>query len=101
MSPIIALLAAPKVGGHCNDCVQLSISAACPIIRDLIEPRALLLTYSPLTYSRPLKIHEYQAKELFKKSGVAVLRGKVAASPQEAAAAFKELNSPLAALKAQ
>ena len=48
-----------------------------------------------------MKIHEYQAKELFKKSGVAVLRGKVAASPQEAAAAFKELNVPLAALKAQ
>jgi len=36
-----------------------------------------------------MKIHEYQAKELFKKSGVAVLRGKVAASAQEAAAAFK------------
>ena len=48
-----------------------------------------------------MKIHEFQAKELFKKSGVAVLRGKVASSPQEAAAAFKELNVPLAALKAQ
>src|ERR1043165_3877745 len=48
-----------------------------------------------------MKIHEYQAKELFKKSGVAVLRGTVASSPEEAAAAFKELNVPLAALKAQ
>jgi len=48
-----------------------------------------------------MKIHEYQAKDLFRKAGVAVLRGKVAATPDEAAAAFKELNSPIAALKAQ
>ncbi len=48
-----------------------------------------------------MKIHEYQAKELFRKAGVAVLRGKVAATPDEAAAAFTELNSPIAALKAQ
>jgi len=48
-----------------------------------------------------MKIHEYQAKELFRKSGVAVLRGKVAASESEAAAAFKELGGPLAVVKAQ
>ncbi|MEX2173818.1 MAG: ADP-forming succinate--CoA ligase subunit beta [Pirellulaceae bacterium] len=48
-----------------------------------------------------MKIHEYQAKELFKKSGVAVLRGQVAATPEEAAAAFTELGSPLAVVKAQ
>src|SRR2546423_1294723 len=48
-----------------------------------------------------MKIHEYQAKELFKKSGVAVLRGKVASTPEEAAAAFKELNVPLVVVKAQ
>src|SRR5262245_43089503 len=48
-----------------------------------------------------MKIHEYQAKELFKKSGVAVLRGKVTASPEEAAAAFQELASPIAVVKAQ
>src|SRR5437764_8122542 len=48
-----------------------------------------------------MKIHEYQAKELFKKSGVAVLRGKVASTPEEAAAALKELNVPLAVVKAQ
>ena len=48
-----------------------------------------------------MKIHEYQAKELFKKSGVAVLRGKVAATPDEAAAAFKELGMPLSVVKAQ
>ena len=48
-----------------------------------------------------MKIHEYQAKELFRKSGVAVLKGKVAASADEAAAAFKELGGPLAVVKAQ
>src|SRR6187399_1266337 len=48
-----------------------------------------------------MKIHEFQAKELFRKAGVAVLRGKVAASAEEAAAAFKELGSPLAVVKAQ
>ena len=48
-----------------------------------------------------MKIHEYQAKELFRKSGVTVLRGKVAATAAEAAAGFKELNSPLAVVKAQ
>src|SRR5262249_3827799 len=45
--------------------------------------------------------HEFQAKELFRKAGVAVLRGKVSASPEEAAAAFKELGGPLAVVKAQ
>lgn len=48
-----------------------------------------------------MKIHEYQAKELFRKANVAVLRGKVATTPEEAAAAFKEMNSPLAVVKAQ
>jgi succinyl-CoA synthetase beta subunit len=48
-----------------------------------------------------MKIHEYQAKDLFRKAGIAVLRGKVAASPDEAATTFKELGSPLAVVKAQ
>ncbi len=48
-----------------------------------------------------MKIHEYQAKELFRKSGVAVLRGKVAATADEAASAFQELGGPLAVVKAQ
>jgi succinyl-CoA synthetase beta subunit len=48
-----------------------------------------------------MKIHEYQAKELFRKAGVAVLRGKVATKPEEAASAFKELGAPLAVVKAQ
>jgi succinyl-CoA synthetase beta subunit len=48
-----------------------------------------------------MKIHEYQGKEIFRKSGVAVLRGKVARTPEEAAAAFTELGSPISVVKAQ
>jgi succinyl-CoA synthetase beta subunit len=48
-----------------------------------------------------MKIHEYQAKDLFRKAGVAVLRGKVAASADEAAAAYGELGGDLAVVKAQ
>jgi succinyl-CoA synthetase beta subunit len=48
-----------------------------------------------------MKIHEYQAKGLLREAGVAVPRGIVAASPAEAAAAFKELAGPLAVVKAQ
>ena len=48
-----------------------------------------------------MKIHEYQAKDLFRKAGVAVLRGKVAASADEAAAAYKELGGELAVVKSQ
>jgi succinyl-CoA synthetase beta subunit len=48
-----------------------------------------------------MKIHEYQAKDLFRKAGVAVLKGKVATTPDEAAAAFTELGAPLAVVKSQ
>jgi succinyl-CoA synthetase beta subunit len=48
-----------------------------------------------------MKIHEYQAKDLFRKAGVAVLRGKVAASSDEAAAAYQELGGELAVVKSQ
>lgn len=48
-----------------------------------------------------MKIHEFQAKDLFRKAGVAVLRGKVATTPEAAAEAYKELNSPVAVVKAQ
>ena len=40
-----------------------------------------------------MKIHEYQAKELLKKFGVAVPRGLVARSPEEAYHAAKELGT--------
>ncbi|MFP6673530.1 MAG: ADP-forming succinate--CoA ligase subunit beta [Pirellulaceae bacterium] len=48
-----------------------------------------------------MKIHEFQAKKLFQAAGVAVLEHRVAKSPDEAAAAFNELGSSLAVVKAQ
>jgi len=48
-----------------------------------------------------MKIHEYQAKELFRKAKVAVLEGHMATTPDEAAAAFNTLGGPLAVVKAQ
>jgi succinyl-CoA synthetase beta subunit len=48
-----------------------------------------------------MKIHEYQAKKIFRDNGVAVLEGHVARTPAEAAAAFTQLNGALAVVKAQ
>jgi succinyl-CoA synthetase beta subunit len=48
-----------------------------------------------------MKVHEYQAKELFQAAGVAVPEGIVATTPDEAAAAFDALGKPLIVVKAQ
>ena len=48
-----------------------------------------------------MKIHEFQAKELFANAGVAVLQNRVATTPEQAAAAFIELGTPVAVVKAQ
>jgi len=48
-----------------------------------------------------MKIHEFQAKQILREAGVAVPKGVVARSAQEAAAAFKELGGPIAVVKAQ
>ena len=48
-----------------------------------------------------MKIHEYQAKQLLRDAGVAVLEGLVARSPDEASKAFAQLGGPLAVVKAQ
>ncbi|MDZ4852799.1 MAG: ADP-forming succinate--CoA ligase subunit beta [Pirellulaceae bacterium] len=48
-----------------------------------------------------MKIHEYQAKELFRKASVPVLAGYVARTPEEASAAFTKLGGPIAVVKAQ
>ncbi|MGB8509726.1 MAG: ADP-forming succinate--CoA ligase subunit beta [Pyrinomonadaceae bacterium] len=48
-----------------------------------------------------MKIHEYQGKELLKKYGVAVPRGIVARSPEEAFQAAKELGTDVVVVKAQ
>jgi succinyl-CoA synthetase beta subunit len=48
-----------------------------------------------------MKIHEFQAKEILRRAGVAVPRSVVARSAEEAAAAFKQLGGPVAVVKAQ
>lgn len=48
-----------------------------------------------------MNIHEYQAKEVLRKYGVTTLKGKVANSPEEAAAAAKEIGGALWVVKAQ
>ncbi len=48
-----------------------------------------------------MNIHEYQAKEVFRKYGVAVPRGKVAFTPEEAEAAARELGGSVFVVKAQ
>lgn len=49
----------------------------------------------------PMKIHEYQAKDLLRAAGVPVLAGRVVQTPQEAVAAYKELGTSVCAIKAQ
>ena len=48
-----------------------------------------------------MNLHEYQAKELFLRYGVAVPRGQVAASAAEAGAAAEALSGALWVVKAQ
>jgi succinyl-CoA synthetase beta subunit len=48
-----------------------------------------------------MKIHEYQAKQLFSQSGVPIPRGVVAHTPDEAAAAYRQLGGSLAVVKSQ
>ena len=47
-----------------------------------------------------MKVHEFQAKEILSRFGVSVPRGRVAATPEEAAAIAAELGGPVA-VKAQ
>jgi len=48
-----------------------------------------------------MKVHEYQAKELFRQAGVPVPSGLTARTADEAGAAFTKLGAPLAVVKAQ
>jgi succinyl-CoA synthetase beta subunit len=48
-----------------------------------------------------MKIHEYQAKDLFRQAGIPVPAGLVARTAAEAGAAFGQLGVPLAVVKAQ
>ena len=48
-----------------------------------------------------MKIHEFQAKQLFAQAGIAVPQSVVARTPEEAAAAFEKLGGSLAVVKSQ
>jgi len=48
-----------------------------------------------------MNIHEYQAKELLRRYGVAVLEGHVAWNAEEAAAAAAKLPGPVYVVKSQ
>ena len=48
-----------------------------------------------------MKIHEFQAKQILRDAGIAVPRGMAVRSGDEAAAAFNELGSKIAVVKAQ
>jgi len=48
-----------------------------------------------------MKIHEYQGKQIFQKYGVAIPRGILVTSPDEAENAAKELKTPVVVVKAQ
>jgi succinyl-CoA synthetase beta subunit len=48
-----------------------------------------------------MKLHEFQAKEVFRKFGIPVPEGRVAASPEEAVSAAKSLQGPPWVVKAQ
>lgn len=48
-----------------------------------------------------MKIHEYQAKQLFKAAGVPVPQGIVARTPAEVAAAYEQLGGSIAVVKSQ
>ena len=48
-----------------------------------------------------MKIHEYQAKELFKRHGVPIPRGEVASTPEEARAIAEQLGGTRWVIKAQ
>ena len=48
-----------------------------------------------------MDLYEYQARDLFEKHGVPVLRGIVAENPEQASQAAAELGTPVVAVKAQ
>ena len=48
-----------------------------------------------------MNIHEYQAKELIRRYGVAVLDGHVAWTPEEAVEAARKLPGPVFVVKSQ
>jgi succinyl-CoA synthetase beta subunit len=58
-------------------------------------------SFPPSEQTDTMNIHEYQAKSLLKKYGVAVPRGGVAYTPQEAESVARELGGPVWVVKSQ
>jgi succinyl-CoA synthetase beta subunit len=50
---------------------------------------------------RRVNIHEYQAKELFRRFGIPILKGEVAETADQAQAAAKKLGTPVVVVKSQ
>ncbi len=48
-----------------------------------------------------MKIHEYQAKQLFREVGIPVPEGLIAKTVDEAVAAFEKLDRPLVVVKSR
>ncbi|HVR85279.1 MAG TPA: ATP-grasp domain-containing protein, partial [Planctomycetota bacterium] len=48
-----------------------------------------------------MNLHEFQAKEVFRKYGIPVSKGAVAETPDQAAEAYAKLESPVAVVKSQ
>lgn len=48
-----------------------------------------------------MKIHEFQAKQVFRDAGVTVLKGVAAKTPEEASQAYQKLGGPVCVVKAQ
>src|ERR1700738_5231730 len=65
------------------------------------EFRLLFAHFKALLADAAMNIHEYQAKELLQKSGVATPRGKVASTPEEAEQVARELGNVDLVVKAQ
>ena len=72
--------------------------------RTIIRLKAQKLSLAGTRHSEPtrtMKIHEYQAKQLFATAGVPIPKGIVAKTPEEAQAAFSELGTPVCVVKSQ
>src|SRR3982750_4343437 len=50
---------------------------------------------------RPMKIHEYQARQILSEAGIPVPPAEVVRTPEEVAEAFKTFKSPMCVVKAQ
>ncbi|MFT7667454.1 MAG: succinyl-CoA synthetase beta subunit [Planctomycetota bacterium] len=64
-------------------------------------PFSLSLAFPRRKARKPMKIHEFQAKELFKRYGLVVPEGRECKTVDQAVAAYNELTTDLCVVKAQ